>query len=88
MAPHHHTATENLLGNGKLTVAARISSVVATLILPFALAVVGYFGAHALDELHRVSRDVSEIKATLVGVQTHAVDQDKDIDRLNGKVFK
>ena len=79
---------ENLLGNGTLTVASRLASVgtaIAGMIgLPFLI----WFSSYMLNKIERMESDVHAIQQVLSANGEHSRDQDRRIDRLDGKIFK
>ena len=80
------SAKENLLGNGTLTVAARIMSTVG---VPLAAVLLGFLGTEIWGELKAVRSERVEIARLIARIEQRLVDvdrrndyQDAVIDRL------
>lgn len=86
---------EDLLGNGTLTVAARIASVWGGILATCATGVLLWFGNMTLEEFKAMKTDVQQIKQYIVGAQfrddaqeARGADARRRLDRLEGKVFQ
>lgn len=91
-----HGAKENLLGNGTLTVAARLMSVAGVPIAAFLFAVIGYFANLLLTDVReelKANRTERQAVATIVGefkqrfaeVDRRNDQQDRYIDALRDR---
>ena len=84
------SAKENLLGNGTLTVAARIMSTVG---VPLAAVLLGFLGTEIWGELKAVRGERVEIARLIARIEQRLVEidrrndvQDAAIDRLRDRV--
>lgn len=79
---------DNLLGNGTLTVASRLASVWGGALATIAAMLIWYFGARYMDKIDKMETAISGIQTTIAATGQHALDQDRRIDRVEGRLFK
>lgn len=76
--------TEDLLGNGTLTVASRLAAVGTAIAGIIGMPFLVWFSLHTLEKIERTEAEVHTIKEILAANGEHSRGQDKRLDRLDG----
>jgi hypothetical protein len=79
---------EKLLVNDTLTVAARLSSVVAAACLPIVAGAGLWIAGELWTAFKEMKADIHEIKEHIAVATMHSIDQDRRLERLESRVFK
>lgn len=80
-------ATKDLLGNGKLTVTARLAAVYGAVLATMAAGVLFYFGARTMERLDRMELMLFNLQSTVAVSDAEAATQKRRVDRMEHKVF-